>query len=69
MSEFITLKHIILSSLFFQPNWLHVRSNLVPDLTYDRFNEKKKIFEGLGTGRRCEKFKQGEEGGKGALSG
>ena len=26
--------------IFVQPDWLHVRSNLVPGLTYDRFIEK-----------------------------
>ena len=31
-----TLIHVILSSLFVQPDGLHVRSNLVPGLTYDR---------------------------------
>jgi len=30
------LIYIILSSLFVRPNGLHVRSNLVPGLTYDR---------------------------------
>ena len=31
-----TLVHIILSSLFVRPNGLHVRSNLIPGLTYGR---------------------------------
>ena len=33
---------ILTGEFFVRPNWLHVRSNLVPDLKYDRLVEKKK---------------------------